>query len=186
MAEKAKNKSIIKTDKALREAFSEFLREDGYYIPTVQQLTDRAEISKTTFYRRYQNIEDFIENEISYAIRSVCDNVQWFEKTMENRAVSAKEVAFDIKKNDTTVQLIQALIHSQFIYNYSIRLMNEINRLYNEKDYIKAMSPEEKGKYMLYISSILSGCYLKYPKNSFHVFFDYVQTSRESLFSIGQ
>ncbi|MGN1443413.1 MAG: TetR/AcrR family transcriptional regulator [Acutalibacteraceae bacterium] len=186
MTEKSKNKSIMKTDKALHKAFSEFLREDGYYIPTVQQLTDRAEISKTTFYRRYQNIEDFIESEINFAVRSVCDNVQWFEKALENRAVSAKEVAFDMKKNDTTVQLIQALIHSQFICDYSIRLMNEINRLYNEKDYVKAMSPEEKEKYMLYISSILSGCYLKYPKNSFHVFFDYIQASRESLFSTGQ
>ncbi|MGN1347508.1 MAG: TetR/AcrR family transcriptional regulator [Acutalibacteraceae bacterium] len=144
MTGNTKNKSVIKTEKALRKAFCEFLREDGYYIPTVQQLTQRAEISKTTFYRRHPNIEDFIESEISFAVRSVCDNVQWFEKALENRAVSAKEVVFDMKKNDTTIQLIQAFFHSQFIYDYSIRLMNEINRLYNEKDYVKAMSPEKK------------------------------------------
>ncbi|MGN0469040.1 MAG: TetR/AcrR family transcriptional regulator [Acutalibacteraceae bacterium] len=115
MAKNTKNKSVLKTDKALRRAFCEFLREDGYYVPTVQQLTDRAEISKTTFYRRYKNIDDFIENEINFAVCSVCDNVQWFERALEDKKVTAKEVVADMKENDTTVQLIHMLVHSQFI-----------------------------------------------------------------------
>ena len=91
MTEKAKNKSIMKTDKALRKAFCEFLSEDGYYVPTVQQLVDRAEISKPTFYRRYENIEDFIESEISFAVGSVCESVQCFEKALEEQMVSKKD-----------------------------------------------------------------------------------------------
>ncbi|MGN1417969.1 MAG: TetR/AcrR family transcriptional regulator [Acutalibacteraceae bacterium] len=182
MAKNTKNKSVLKTDKALRRAFCEFLREDGYYVPTVQQLTDRAEISKTTFYRRYKNMDDFIENEINFAVCSVCDNVQWFERALEDKTVTSKEVVADMKENDTTVQLIHTLVHSQFIYDYSKRLMREIYRLSNEKEYVKAMSPQEKEKYFLYISVILSGCYMNYPKNSFNVFFDYIRSSRKILF----
>ena len=84
------NKSIMKTDKALRKAFCEFLGEDGYCVPTVQQLVDRAEISKPSFYRRYENIEDFIESEISFAVGSVCESVQRFEKALEEQTVSKK------------------------------------------------------------------------------------------------
>lgn len=181
MTEKAKNKSIMKTDKALHKAFSEFLCEDGYYVPTVQQLVDRAEISKPTFYRRYENIEDFIESEISFAVGSVCESVQCFEKALEEQMVSKKKIAVNFDKNASTVQLIQALIHSQYFYEYSKRLMLEINRVYSEKDYVKAMTSEEKGKYMLYISIILSDCYMCYPKESLDVFLDYLRASREIL-----
>ena len=86
-----KNKSIVKTDKALRKAFCEFLSEDGYYVPTVQQLVDRAEISKPTFYRRYENIEGFIESEISFAVGSVCESVQLFEKALKEQPISKKK-----------------------------------------------------------------------------------------------
>lgn len=176
-----KNKSIVKTDKALRKAFCEFLSEDGYYVPTVQQLVDRAEISKPTFYRRYENIEGFIESEISFAVGSVCESVQLFEKALKEQTVSAKKIAANFDKNASTVQLIQALIHSQYFYDYSRRLMLEINRVYNEKDYVKAMTPEEKGKYMLYISIILSDCYVCYPRERFGVFLDYLRAPREIL-----
>ena len=138
------NKSIVKTDKALRKAFCEFLGEDGYYVPTVQQLVDRAEISKPTFYRRYENIENFIESEISFAVNSVCENVQRFEKALEEQRVSAKKITANFDKNASTVQLIQALIHSQYFYDYSKRLMQQINRVYNEKDYVKAMTAKKK------------------------------------------
>lgn len=176
------NKSIVKTDKALRKAFCAFLREDGYFVPTVQQLVDKAEISKTTFYRRYKNIEDFIESEISFAVGSVCESVQRFEQALEEQTVSAKKRAANFDKNASTVQLIQALIHSQYFYDYSKRLMLEINRVYSEKDYIKAMTPEEKEKYMLYISIILSDCYMCYPKENVDVFLDYLHASRKILF----
>ncbi len=59
--------------------------------------------------------------------------------------------------------------------------MLEINRVYNEKDYVKAMTPEEKGKYMLYISIILSDCYVCYPRERLGVFLDYLRASREIL-----
>ena len=175
------NKSIVKTDKALRKAFCEFLGEDGYYVPTVQQLVDRAEISKPTFYRRYENIENFIESEISFAVNSVCENVQRFEKALEEQRVSAKKITANFDKNASTVQLIQALIHSQYFYDYSKRLMQQINRVYNEKDYVKAMTAQEKGKYMLYISIILSHCYICYPKDSIDVVLDYLCASRDIL-----
>ena len=181
MTEKAKNNSIMKTDKALHKAFSEFLREDGYYVPTVQQLVDRAEISKPTFYRRYENIEDFIESEISFAVGSVCESVQCFEKALEEQPISAKKIAANFDKNASTVQLIHALIHSQYFYEYSKRLMLEINRIYSEKDYVKAMNPAEKEKYMLYISIILSDCYIFYPKENCDVFLDYLRASRKIL-----
>lgn len=181
MAENNKNKSIVKTDKALRKAFCEFLSEDGYYVPTVQQLVDRAEISKPTFYRRYENMEAFIESEISFAVGSVCESVQLFEKALEEQTVTAKKIAANLDKTAATVQLIQALLHSQYCYDYSKRLMLEINRVYSEKDYVKAMTSEEKEKYMLYISIILSGCYMCYPKESVDVFLDYIRASRKIL-----
>lgn len=181
MAKNNKNKSIVKTDKALRKAFCEFLSEDGYYVPTVQQLVDRAEISKPTFYRRYENMEAFIESEISFAVGSVCESVQLFEKTLEEQTVTAKKIAANLDKTAATVQLIQALLHSQYCYDYSKRLMLEINRVYSEKDYVKAMTSEEKEKYMLYISIILSGCYMCYPKESVDVFLDYIRASRKIL-----
>lgn len=52
------DRRIVRTRKEIREAFLALLSEQAYKDITVQDILDRAQINRTTFYKHYQNKQD--------------------------------------------------------------------------------------------------------------------------------
>ena len=69
----------IKTEKAIRKTFHELLQEKDISKITVKELTERAEINKTTFYAHYETLPDLVNTleteNINYIINNL-DQVQ--------------------------------------------------------------------------------------------------------------
>lgn len=65
MEEKTKNdRRVIRTKNALREAFIEIVKEKNYENVTVEDITSRANVGRTTFYLHYQDKEDLLLEEL--------------------------------------------------------------------------------------------------------------------------
>ena len=69
----------IKTEQAIRKTFHELLQEKDVSKITVKELTERAEINKTTFYAHYETLPDLVNTleaeNIDYIINNL-DQVQ--------------------------------------------------------------------------------------------------------------
>ena len=69
----------IKTEQAIRKTFHELLQEKDVSKITVKELTERAEINKTTFYAHYETLPDLVNTleteNINYIINNL-DQVQ--------------------------------------------------------------------------------------------------------------
>lgn len=64
---KSSDRRILKTQKAIRQALAELLQEKELRKITVQEIVDKADISRVTFYKYYLDVYDLydkIENEM--------------------------------------------------------------------------------------------------------------------------
>ena len=65
----------IKTEKAIRKTFHELLQEKDISRITVKELTERAEINKTTFYAHYETLPDLVNTLESENIDYIINNL---------------------------------------------------------------------------------------------------------------
>src|SRR5512133_592627 len=68
MAQTVNNLRVRRTQKLLREALVDLIEERGFEALTVGEITDRAMISRATFYRNYQDKYDLVEQIFSEAM----------------------------------------------------------------------------------------------------------------------
>ncbi|AKP67491.1 TetR/AcrR family transcriptional regulator [Companilactobacillus ginsenosidimutans] len=62
------DKRVLRTDKALKDAFRALSKTNSYHEITVKKLTEKAGINRKTFYLHYDSIDDFLDtfvNELS-------------------------------------------------------------------------------------------------------------------------
>jgi AcrR family transcriptional regulator len=57
------DRRIVRTKKALHDALMELLKEKGYEAVTVEEITQRANVARATFYLHYQDKEDLLISE---------------------------------------------------------------------------------------------------------------------------
>lgn len=65
----------IKTEKAIRKTFHELLQEKDISRITVKELTERAEINKSTFYAHYETLPDLVDTLETENIEYIIDNL---------------------------------------------------------------------------------------------------------------
>lgn len=68
------DRRILRTRQRLNEAFFEVLEEKGYQAMTVQDITDRAEINRATFYDHYEDKKDLFYSIIDHTFQQKLDN----------------------------------------------------------------------------------------------------------------
>lgn len=61
MAEKVQSRRTLRTKKAIRDAFAELMYEKELSKITVQELVDKADVGRATFYKHYYDIYDVYE-----------------------------------------------------------------------------------------------------------------------------
>ena len=62
MPEKKTDRRTLKTRKALCEALAELLMEKELHKITVQEIADKADVNRVTFYKHYMDVYDLYEN----------------------------------------------------------------------------------------------------------------------------
>ena len=75
MAQATDNLRIRRTKKLLREALIELIEERGFDALTVGEITERAMVSRASFYRNYQDKYDLVEQIFTEAAQALFDAV---------------------------------------------------------------------------------------------------------------
>ena len=71
MSQQVKGLRLRRTQKLLREALIELIEERGFDKLTVQELTERAMVSRAAFYRNYQDKYDLVEQIFTEAMEDL-------------------------------------------------------------------------------------------------------------------
>src|SRR5579872_244669 len=69
------NLRVRRTQKLLREALVELIEERGFEALTVEELTERAMVSRAAFYRNYQDKYDLVEQIFEEAMSDLLNAV---------------------------------------------------------------------------------------------------------------
>ena len=75
MTQAANNLRVRRTQKLLRDALIELIEEQGFDVITVGEITERAMISRASFYRNYKDKYDLVEQIFEEAIQALTDFV---------------------------------------------------------------------------------------------------------------
>lgn len=75
MTQPVNNVRVRRTQKLLREALIELIEEQGFEALTIGELTERAMVSRATFYRAYQDKYDLVEQIFEEAISAMLNAV---------------------------------------------------------------------------------------------------------------
>ncbi len=81
-SDKSTDKRVVRTKQAIRKAFNELVSEKEMSEISVSELTERAGITRSTFYMYYDSVEavrDQIENEIFAYIDQVMSEQDWVQ-----------------------------------------------------------------------------------------------------------
>lgn len=167
--EKKPDRRVIKTKKAIRNAFAELLSQKSLNEITVKELAETADINRKTFYNYYSDIHqvmDEIENEMVRAFESALqENV--FNPQMRNPyAVFSKLTEIISSDIDFYSHLLKADTNNSLLVKLLSALKNKAREAFADQvtvdeaslsliiDYVAA------GMMAVYQSWFISGCRL--------------------------
>lgn len=140
-------RNVTKTKEVIRSTFSELLSEKkNMESVTVKELTDRANIAKSTFYNHYTDIyavaEEF-ENELIQVLSSVLDQIE-AEMATEYDIYIEKIVEF-LKQNESTYRKV---INSSDMRFFIEKLKTVLSTKVFEKNTSLPFSKNSKERYV--------------------------------------
>ena len=120
---KKEYRNVIKTKKAIKEAFADLINEKKEINKiTVTELIERADIAKSTFYLHYDGIYDVVEdfeNELLNTLNEIISNT----KSNYNSFEASFNLALDYIKNHE--EIYSKLVNSS-VPNYFIEKLKHI------------------------------------------------------------
>lgn len=78
MSDKRLDRRILRTRQMLREAFLSLLIEKGYDFLSVQEITDRANLGRATFYLHYRDKADLLKECLDALVSDFMSRMQYF------------------------------------------------------------------------------------------------------------
>jgi AcrR family transcriptional regulator len=101
------DRRVVRTRRSLRDALFELIREKGYSAVVVEDITDRADLGRTTFYLHYKNKEDLMLESVRELLDELIGQLSQMliERIQEERPasellLSATTLAFqNVKQN---------------------------------------------------------------------------------------
>lgn len=69
------DRRVLRTRQALREALLSLMQEKDYSAITVEEITERANLGRTTFYLHYQDREDLLLEELTGLIQELIQQI---------------------------------------------------------------------------------------------------------------
>lgn len=112
MGRKKQDLRIIKTEKSIKQVFSQLIQEKPLEKITVTEIASRAEINKGTFYLHYSDIYALYDVYLSDAVEEAADTIDFYTEFFESPESFIHK--FMLHWSDTTpLEKISALIPNQ-------------------------------------------------------------------------
>lgn len=106
MKEKNLDRRVARTRRALQNALIQLILELGYDNVTIEEITERADLGRTTFYLHFTDKEDLLMQ----AIDTICDDFIEKHETMLSRINKDKNIA----ENKLPVNFDQGILYHIF------------------------------------------------------------------------
>jgi len=133
------DRRIIRTKSALNRAFLELVKEKGYESVTIEEITSRANIGRTTFYLHYQDKEDLLleglEEQLTTLVNEIIQRplALWFQENNGKLIKWIFQTLFEaVKENSDIFRLITReqsnKVYDRFrkiITNATLKILNE-------------------------------------------------------------
>jgi len=99
------DRRILRTRRALRDALTALILEQGYASITVQDITDRADLNRGTLYLHYRDKQDLLLS----SSRDVCD-----ELLAQLAPISTRNLGMDVPERHLTIVFQHVADHVDF------------------------------------------------------------------------
>ena len=111
-----------KTRQAIYDAFTSLLEEKNYLNITVQDIIDRADIGRSTFYLHFETKDELM--------KAFCKDI--FDHVFSNRPVKEKSHDFSSNQDDLKAELTHILYHLRESKSYLKKLLlSESGEIFN-------------------------------------------------------
>ena len=145
-----KDLRIEKTRNLIIETFKNLLYEKNYEDITIKELTEKAKINKSTFYRHYSSLDkllDILQNEISAEfIQRIADY-----KVPEHLAEINREFFLFSEENDKIYE--KMIFNGNYEYMKQRTINNVMDKVWKSSDFFKKLSAGKKNIFLTYIQT---------------------------------
>jgi AcrR family transcriptional regulator len=104
-----KDRRVKRTRRALQKALISLILEDGYDSVTIEEITDRADLGRTTFYLHFKDKEELF----MHAIDTICEDFIKRHETLLRLADTSETTINNIRVNLDERILYQVFSHAQ-------------------------------------------------------------------------
>ena len=151
------NRSTRRTRSAIREALTEMLALKPVGKITVQELIDRANICRTTFYAHYEDIYDLlseVENDILSEIREGLEGLDQAPIRVEEQYPAIEAVVAVYAKHEKLIRLLNGPNGDPA---FDARLQDTIYQLTRDLRKVKEGDVFDEERHRLYSCYVISG-----------------------------
>lgn len=165
--EKRIDRRIIKSKRAIREAFFELLTEKDFKSITIKEISERAQVDRKTFYNYYSSIFALVnefENELVVSLDALFDEID-FSKFSENPEEIFTSLYKFLKPNLEYYKLMFSINFSENLSSKIIGLLKfKIIASFEKGLIAKKMDPKQFDLQIIseFLSSAILGVYFRW------------------------
>jgi AcrR family transcriptional regulator len=130
------DRRILRTRRALKDAMLGLVLEQGFDAVTIEQITHRADLGRTTFYLHYRDKEELLLESIRELIDDLVANI---------RVSNASPILLAFQHAAENADLYRIILRGEGAYNAVERLRKTINQTIEElfKEFLQARADVE-------------------------------------------
>jgi AcrR family transcriptional regulator len=134
------DRRIVRTRRSLRQAFYDLVLEQGYDAVTVEDITNRADLGRTTFYLHYRDKEDLLMESVRDLVDGLIAQLaqvplnQWKlpESSQSTQEIPLTAITYAFQHVAQNANLYRIILRGEGTYSASRRLRDIIIRAITE------------------------------------------------------
>lgn len=150
---------IKKTNRAIRSAFYELIKEKPMEKITVREIAERAEINKTTFYAHYETVYDLVDQLEQEAVAEILKEMSGAQNLLDDPRSFVREMYTAMAHYSDDFKLIPAAAMGQFNTYLQTAILEKV-----QADGIDSARYEGLGAVLVFLLSGLVGLHNASPE----------------------
>ena len=153
--ERKVDRRVSRTRRLLRDALFALILEKGFDAVTVEEITNRADLGRTTFYLHYRDKEDLLMESIGELVDDLIEQMarlpveEWRLETGDANFTPSPAILLPFQHVADNARLYRVILRGEGTYSVSRRLReiivqasDEMLRVLLEKERLSAMHPQ--------------------------------------------
>ena len=149
------DRRVSRTRRLLRDALFALILEKGFDAVTVEEITNRADLGRTTFYLHYRDKEDLLMESIGELVDDLIEQMsrlpveEWRLETGVKNMTPSPAILLPFQHVADNARLYRVILRGEGTYSVSRRLReiivqatNEMLRVLLEKERLSALHPQ--------------------------------------------